>query len=158
MEICDVFDQFGNFTGRTAERGTALAPGEFYLSVQVWIREKTGHYLIQQRAAHLSSGAGMWATTAGYVFAGEASQQGAIREVQEELGIRLPPQQLHHFARLVTETRLEDIWIVYLLDDSITPQPGSEVAAWQWASKKDMQQMIHAHVFFPYSYFATLPE
>lgn len=159
MEWCDVFDDSGTRTGRTAARGTELRQGEYYLVVQVWIRNERGEYLIQQRAPHLDSGPGIWATTAGYVLAGEESMAGAIREVREELGIQLLPASLRRFERLNMENRIEDIWLAEVPNDSInTPILGSEVTNWKWATKSEIRQMIRCGEFFAYSYFETLPE
>lgn len=159
MEICDVLDEHGMRTGRTAVRGTILARGEYYLAVQVWIRNEAGEYLIQRRAAHLASGAGMWATTAGYVLAGESSIAGGVREVYEELGLQLSPAQLRLFDRLTMERQIEDVWIAEVPKQALgMPQLGSEVSDWQWASKDTLRQMISEGRFFAYSYFDLLPE
>jgi 8-oxo-dGTP diphosphatase len=157
MEMCDVLDAGGAVTGKIVARGTVLPAGEYYLAVQVWIRNEAGHYLIQQRAPHMSS-PGMWATTAGYVVAGEASMAGAVREVAEELGLRLLPDHFSHFDRLTMKTQIEDVWIAQVATGALgTPTLGSEVSAWKWASKSEIYQMISRGEFFPYSYFDQLP-
>jgi 8-oxo-dGTP pyrophosphatase MutT (NUDIX family) len=159
MEICDLYDASGTCTGKTAARGTTLQPGEYYLVVQVWIRNEAGEYLIQQRALDLVSSPGMWATTAGYVHTGEESMFGAVREVEEELGITLLPPCLSRFARLTMENRLEHIWLAEVTRESLgVPMLGDEVAAWKWASKPEIRQMIKLGQFFAYSYFDMLPE
>ncbi len=157
-ELCDVFDDMGVSTGQTVVRGTTLRAGEYYLVVQVWIRNAFGQYLIQQRAPHLLSGAGMWATTAGQVLAGETSLAGAVREVQEELGLTLPPALCQRFDRLKMGDLMQDIWLVEIGDLALgEPKLGIEVTAWQWASKHQIAQMIQQGQFFAYSYFARLP-
>lgn len=158
MEICDVYDESGARTGKRATRGTPLPSGDYYLVVQVWIRNEAGEYLIQQRAAHLASSPGIWATTAGYVVANEDSIDGAIREVVEELGISLTPAQLRRFDRLKMPTRFEDIWMADVLRDALPLLIGPEVADCKWASKHEIRQMISRGDFFAYSYFDQLPE
>lgn len=156
MEICDIFDGSGTPTGKKVQRGTVLSEGEYYLAVQVWIKNQTGNYLIQQRAWHLASGPGMWATTAGYVLSGEESRAGAIREVKEELGLCLPPECLSKFARLAVGNLMQDIWLAQSHEGQ--PVLGSEVCNWKWASKHDIKTMITRGEFFAYSYFDQLPE
>jgi 8-oxo-dGTP pyrophosphatase MutT (NUDIX family) len=157
--MLDVLHETGTRTGRTVVRGTELPPGEYHLVVHVWIRNEAGEYLIQQRALHLVSGPGMWATTVGYVLAGEESIAGAIRETIEELGIPLSPAQFKRHERLKWEKLIEDIWFVEVSRDGVgTPLLGPEVAAWKWASKHELREMISRGTFFRYSYFDALPE
>jgi 8-oxo-dGTP pyrophosphatase MutT (NUDIX family) len=157
VETCDIVDGFGNRTGRVATRGTYLAAGEFYPVVHVWIRDEFRNYLIQQRAFHLASGPGIWATTVGYVLAGEESVSAAIREVQEELGIQIFPLHLKRIDRHALENRVEDVWLADVLSSSIgTPIPGTEVADWKWVSTVELQQLVSQNDFFRYSYFDHL--
>lgn len=158
MELLDIRNEAGDLTGRVAARGTPLLPGEYHLAVHVWIRNEIGEYLVQRRALHLLSGPGIWATTVGYVLAGEDSISGAIRETNEELGIQLLPASLKWFSRLVMDHRIEDHWLAEVSKQSIgEPAPGPEVIDWQWASKSQLQQMINRGEFFAYRYFETLP-
>jgi 8-oxo-dGTP diphosphatase len=155
-EMCDVRDAAGTLTGRVVARGTQLPEGEYYLAVQIWIRNEADEYLIQQRAPHLTS-PGIWATTAGYVTAGEASLSGAIREVEEELGLEISPDWMHLFQRLVMKIQIEDVWIADVSRESLgEPVVGSEVSAWKWASKAAIREMINQGEFFGYSYFESL--
>ena len=157
MELCDVVDQSGNRTGWVVERGTKLMPGEYYLVIHVWIRDEDHNYLIQQRALHLKSDPGVWAATVGYVLSGEESIDGAIREAEEELGIRLAPAQLSRFDRHATENRVEDIWLAEILRSSTDmPTLGPEVSDWKWVSKAELEQMTSRGDFFRYSYFSDM--
>lgn len=159
MEMCDVHDESGTRTGRIVARNTPLGQGEYYLSVQVWLRNEDGDYLIQQRAHHLTTGPGMWATTAGYVISGEDSVTGAMREVIEELGIALTPAALSQLLSLKKDDRIEHVWLANVQKNAITAMTlEKDVAAWQWASKALIRQMIEAGEFFGYSYFESLPE
>ena len=157
MELCDVVDQSGNRTGRVVTRGTKLAFGEYYLVVHVWIRDENDHYLIQQRALHLASSPGIWATTVGYVLAGEESITGAIREVKEELGVQLLPPHFSLLDRHTLENRLEDIWLAEVQRNSIgTPAPGNEVADCRWIARTDLEEMVNQGDCFRYSYHGRL--
>jgi len=157
MELCDVVDQFGNQTGHMVTRGTKLAAGEYYLVVHVWIRDENNNYLIQQRALHLESGPGAWATTVGYVLAGEESITGAIREVKEELGIQLLSTHLKRLERHTLENRLEDIWLAEVQRNSIgIPVPGNEAADCRWIARTDLEEMVNQGGFFRYSYHGRL--
>ena len=157
METCDVVDKLGNRTGRVVTRGTELASGEFYLVVHVWIRDENNNYLIQQRAYHLASSPGVWAVTVGYVLAGEDSIAGALREVKEELGIRLSTTQLKRFDRHAMDNRVEDIWLADVLRSQMDePILGSEVAEYKWISAAELEQMANRGDFFRYSYLGDI--
>jgi 8-oxo-dGTP pyrophosphatase MutT (NUDIX family) len=159
MELCDVLDEFGKRTGRIVKRGTALSPGEYYWVVHVWIKNEASEYLVQKRAAHLASDPGVWATTVGYVWAGEESRAAAIREVEEELGLRLLPVQLSCWDRLKWENRLEDLWLAKVTKHLIGPPAlGAEVADWKWAATAELEGMVRRGDFFEYSYLSRLME
>lgn len=158
-DICDVFNEAGKPTGRTVVRGTQLGQEEYYLAVQIWIRNELGQYLIQQRSPHLLSGPGIWATTAGYVLTGETSLMGAIREVHEELGLKLIPNIFNQFDRIRMNNLMQDIWLADVALENIgNPNIGVEVSDWKWAFKSEIKQMIVYGQFFAYSYFDRLPE
>jgi len=153
MEACDVVDEFGTRTGRIVTRGTPLTTGEYYLVVQVWIRDENNNYLIQQRGLHLQSSPGVWATTVGYVKAGEEIRDAAIREVKEELGLELSPTHLKRIDRHVLDNRVEDVWMAEVVRNTIgTPVPGEEIADYKWLSREELEKWVNRGQFFRYSY------
>ena len=54
----------------------------------------TAALLLTRRALHLRNHAGQWALPGGRIEAGESPEQAALREVQEEIGLRLAPTQI----------------------------------------------------------------
>ena len=91
-ELWNVYDYFRNDTGRLIPRGARMRLDEYHLVVNVWLRNARGEYLISQRSPEKSHPL-CWEATGGSVLAGETSVQGAVREVEEELGIRLNPEE-----------------------------------------------------------------
>lgn len=110
MELSDVRDELGNKTGRVIKRGQPLAENEYTLGVFVAIRDKKGNYLIQKRPLSKSKFPGRWDLTGGAVLSGEDSKEAAIREVLEEVGLKLQESALVYAGRLKIENRLVDIW------------------------------------------------
>ena len=155
-ELLDVLDHLGNRTGRVIPRGTQLALGEYQLAVHVWLRGEDGAYLVQQRALDLPNAPGIWATTVGLATTGEGSLSAAIRELYEELGLRLPPTSFSLATRLRAGDQLEDIWIVTIDRKDVQPVLGTEVAAWRWAVGEELLTSASAGEFFPYSYLDHL--
>ena len=89
-ELWDVYDAAGQKTGALHRRGEPLQPGERHLCVHVWVQNAAGEYLITKRNARKSM-PGLWECTGGCVTAGEESLPAALREVEEETGLRLDP-------------------------------------------------------------------
>jgi len=50
--------------------------------------------LLTRRAGHLRNHAGQWALPGGSIDAGESPEQAALRELQEEVGLQLPPEAI----------------------------------------------------------------
>lgn len=91
----DLYKRFGNTlefvkTGQTIEHGKRLPDGTFHQVVHVWIKNEIGEYLISQRSTEKSDPL-CWGPMSGSVLAGETSEEAAIREVKEELGLELKP-------------------------------------------------------------------
>lgn len=111
QEIWDLYDRNGKRTGKTVLRGMPIPEGLYHLSVSAWILNSNGQYLLSQRHPDKQYPL-RWECTGGCVLAGEDSLQGALREVNEELGILLEPDG----ARLLGHTRRDetqdfyDVW------------------------------------------------
>lgn len=91
VELWDVLDKSGTVTGRVHERGKPMNKGEYHLEVHVWIENDKGEYLISLRSSNKTS-PNMWECTGGNAVAGDDSLTTALKEVKEELGIVLEPQ------------------------------------------------------------------
>lgn len=90
-EVCDIYDIYGNRTGKTFVRGEPLSDGQYVMVVDVWIVNSKDEILIQKRSDLKKDLPGTWATHSGCVLAGESSQQACIREPLEEIGIHILP-------------------------------------------------------------------
>ena len=88
-EICDIYDVYGNRTGKTFVRGEPLSNGQYVMVVDVWIVNSRDEILIQKRSEQKKDLPGTWATHSGCVLAGESSLQACIREPLEEIGIQI---------------------------------------------------------------------
>ena len=99
MEILDICDEQGRPTGQTVDRATAHRDGILHRTAHVWIvRERDGkmQILLQKRSMGKESFPGLYDTSsAGHIPAGVDFLPSALRELEEELGIRAEPGQLH---------------------------------------------------------------
>jgi len=94
MELWDIYDEEGRPTGRTHPRGAAQLPGEYHLACTVILFNKKGELLCSHRSPEKKLCPNMWESPGGGVQAGEDSLTAAIREIGEELGLALRPEQL----------------------------------------------------------------
>lgn len=104
MEIFDLYDKDFNLLDKKMERGTTNNPGEYHLVVHIWIKNSEGKYLIQQRNKLTDRIPHQWACTGGAVTSGEDSITGAIRETEEEIGIRFDESDLIKVGRFFSDT------------------------------------------------------
>ena len=99
MEILDICDEQGRPTGMTVDRAAAHRDGVLHRTAHVWIvRERGGktQILLQKRSMDKESFPGLYDTSsAGHIPAGVDFLPSALRELEEELGIRAEPGQLH---------------------------------------------------------------
>lgn len=110
-EILDIYDENGNRTGRTMERGEP-ADGDYMLCVHMYIYNSKKEFLIQQRSLNKSSYPGVWDITGGAVLSGEESRDAAKREVLEELGIDIRNADVSMVGRQKRDKNFVDIYFI----------------------------------------------
>lgn len=94
-EYIDIWSEDGTPTGKSVLKDDAHSHGWFHPTVHVWMYSKRGEILLQQRGAHKETFPSFWdVSVAGHVMAGEAVLDAALREVKEEIGIIITPNEL----------------------------------------------------------------
>lgn len=97
MEILDIVDEHGNPTGMTAEREKMHLEGIRHRTAHVWLlRRHAGQVqiLLQKRSLGKGSFPGCFdISSAGHIPAGCGYIESAIRELKEELGIDVKPDE-----------------------------------------------------------------
>jgi len=69
--------------------------GDWHRAAHVWIIGAGGRILLQRRSMKKENNPGLWdVSAAGHVSAGETAIETAIRETEEELGLKLSPSEL----------------------------------------------------------------
>lgn len=159
MELFDVYNKDHVKIGRSQCRGTPLADDEYGLIVHVWIKNSEGKYIITKRDKHKSFG-GLWECTAGGSIAGECSLETALREVKEEIGIKLDPKdgRIVKFCVYDEIHVICDVWLFFQdIDiDSITLQ-ANEVSDIRIVEPSEIRSMSTSGEFVPvYGYLDWL--
>jgi isopentenyl-diphosphate delta-isomerase type 1 len=97
MEYFDVLDESGNSTGITKPRTEVHKDGDWHRAVHIWILNDKNELLLQKRSPNKDSCPNMWdISSAGHVSAGQTSIEAAVREIEEELGIKINETQLEY--------------------------------------------------------------
>lgn len=98
MEFLDIVDENGNPTGEIQERAVVHKMGLRHRTSHVWIlRRKNGRVqvLLQKRGLQKESFPGCYdISSAGHIPAGMDFLTSALRELDEELGIKAQPKEL----------------------------------------------------------------
>ena len=87
MELLDIYDDFGNLTGKTVVRGNkynTLKSNEHIALAVIFIENSKGEFLIQKASVEKGN---IFSSTGGHVTSKETPLTTVIREVKEELGI-----------------------------------------------------------------------
>ena len=96
-ELWDIYDVNKQKTGRYAEREVyEFKPGEYHIVVNALIMNSNNEILISKRAPFKPFGL-MWECNGGSVLKDETSLQGILREVKEELRIRISGKRCNTF-------------------------------------------------------------
>lgn len=143
-ELWNLYDDKRQKTDLIIERGQSIPQGLYHLVISAWIVNSQGEYLLSQRHPDKPYPY-YWECTGGSVLVDESSLTGAIREVKEELGIVLNPDN----ARMVYQERREktqdfyDVWLFHA-DVPVTALKfqTTEVVNAQWVSKNKLFEMF----------------
>ncbi|MDR1026655.1 MAG: NUDIX domain-containing protein [Lactobacillus sp.] len=151
-EKIDVYDAFGNKTGRIISSRFELEDDEYFFGVHAWIINSKGQVLIQKRAETKKVMPGMWSINGGGALSGEASIDACVREVKEEIGVDIDKKN----AFLMTEKGGPDEWKCWLdvyfirqdIDIKDVKVDKTEVADAKWVETEDILEMMDKGEFF----------
>lgn len=93
MELLDILDEDMKIIG-AEDRKTVHEKGLWHIHVGIWIMNEKGELLFQKRAATKKRNANKWSRTGGHVDTGETPLKGLQREVQEEVGVKIPEDKI----------------------------------------------------------------
>ena len=106
-ELLDIVDAYGNPTGEQRDKADIHRLGLPHRDVHVWITDGQ-NVLQQQRAWDKKIMPGAWdIAVGGHVGAGESYLDAAMRETEEELGLRLPADRFRPAGMLAVEMVME---------------------------------------------------
>lgn len=149
MEEWDIYDKNFNKTGRTCIRGEyKLKENEYHLVVHIWLFTEKGEILLTQRAPNKPISPLKWECNGGSVLKGESAIEGAIRELNEEIGIKLNEKDLRVLKTKRRDEYFNDFLFVYY---SIVPKDiinkiifkDGEVIDKKWVTLEEFNKMVN---------------
>ncbi len=154
MEFFDVLNPDGTTAGYSLSRDEVHKKGLWHRTVHIWILNSNNELLIQKRSYQKEVYPGLWdISCAGHLSCGEDCYSGAIRELEEELGLTVEPNELkylftvtQHYShpdRLFIDNELVD---VLLLDKDVDADSmcmdKNEVVEVKFISVNELQKCV----------------
>lgn len=166
MELFDILNEDGTKTGLVRERGVAHREGSLHETVHTWIVRPAGtcdgdkkrwEVLLQKRSAVKDSNPGCYdISSAGHLASGDIPLEGALRELEEELGIRVSAEDLHYVGkhrgsfqapfhgRMFCDNELSNVYVITRqLDERAFALQESEVESVLWMEYEECRTRIH---------------
>jgi len=145
MEYWDLYNEKREKTNKLHLRADGLNelnPGEYHIVVNIWIMNDKNEILITQRHPEKTFPL-KWECSGGSIIAGEDSITGALREVEEEIGIKLKKEN----GKLIyTKKRKMDFKDIYLFKENINIKEAklqeNEVIDIKWVTKGELMEMV----------------
>lgn len=152
QELWDAYDREGNLLGFDLVRGEEPREGIFHIVAEIYAFTRDGRVLVTRRHPAKPFG-GRWEVTGGSVVKGETPLQGAVRELREETGLRIPPEEFHPVYvypkdRTGGYPTIYHCFLVFFdpAEQDIRLQEG-ETVDWRLLPFEEFQKLIHTDDF-----------
>ena len=151
-EFFDVVDGKDEIIGR-ATRREVHSRGLFHRAVHILAYNRAGEVFLQKRSLAKDMAPGLWdSSCSGHVDAGEDYDRSAVRELEEELGVRLssaPPRWFR--VEACAETAWEFVWVYRLNHSGPFLLNPDEISAGEWLAPVELTRRIDAQpeIFAP---------
>lgn len=154
-EILDVYTRDGKYLGtKTREECHQVNPGYYHKPVWMWIINSKNEILVQKRSNLKKKFPNYWdMPSAGHVTTGESFIKGAIRETEEEIGIKTTEEDYIYAGEYISDISWE-IAQIYLLKLDIDLEDMKlqieEVEEVKWLSLEQFKELLYSKYFVPY--------
>ena len=155
-EILDIYTRDGEYLGSKPKSVCHSSnPGFYHKPVWIWIINNRGEILLQKRAKTKKNFPDLWdMPSAGHVEAGENPIVGAIRETEEELGLKTTENDYLYVGEFIADISWE-LAQIYLLktDKEISDMKLQieEVAEVKWVSLEEFKNLFYSNEFVPFA-------
>jgi len=145
-EFFDVVDGRDTVVGRAARR-EVHARGLLHRAVHILVFDGAGRVFLQKRSMKKDIAPGLWdSSCSGHVDAGENYDAAAIRELAEELGLRIVsvPERLFR-VEACRETGWEFVWVYRLTHPGPFTLHPDEIERGEWYTPAALNELIASH-------------
>lgn len=152
-ELLEVLDNMGNSVGQVCPRSLVHKHGYFHATVHVWVVNNSHDLLLQKRSHVKDINPGMWdISCAGHLIAGDTSQDAAVRELHEELGIEVGISELFFLCStvqsysstdgLIQDNEFTDVYLLALHNDQLIRRNPQEIDEIKFISVETFNSMV----------------
>lgn len=152
--MIDVLNENGEKTGEIVSREDVHKLGLWHKCVHIWIINGKGEILLQKRSEQKVTNPNMWTTaTSGHLSAGDSSIEGAIRELSEEIGLKVNEDELNYLftvkeskekkPKTILDNEITDVYLMQKdIDISNLKLQAEEVSKVKWFSYDEFKKMV----------------
>lgn len=151
MELLDILDEEGNKIG-IKERSEVHRDGDWHKVAFVFVVNDKGEIILQKKSKEKQSNPNKWtASASGHLSAGDTEIEGAMRELQEEIGVKADEKELKYLGMIKEQwsnekRKISHMSIVYLLFKNVKIEQlilqEEEVSEVKYVSYRDFEKML----------------
>lgn len=148
-EIFDLVDETGRVTGRATRGECHRSPSLIHQSVHVIVIDPEGRVYLQKRGGNKDIQPGRWdSSVGGHLSPGESHDEGAAREMQEELGLSGTLRFLHRYLwRTDRESELVQTYLL-VTDEEPRPDP-DEIEEGRYFTADEVEELARGEEMTP---------
>lgn len=120
MELLDIYDYNNKLVDKGIDRKKVHEKGMWHRESVVIVMNEKKQILLQKRSYQRHNYPGKWGLIAGHVFSGDNPKKTAVRELKEEIGLKILPTDLKFLKIYIKNTKSNKAFIyIYLLITNI---------------------------------------
>lgn len=155
-EIFPIVNENDEVIGKITRKEAHKSPQIIHRAIAIFVFDKKGRFLIQKRSLTKDTHPGYWSdSVGGHVQYGEEYLDVAVREIQEELGIKVNPIDLILLGKMITkdsnETEMNTVYKLSLKETPVIKANTDEVAETKFVSLKVLREMMKYENWTPCS-------
>jgi len=145
-EFLDIVNNRDEVVGR-ATRREVHARKLLHRAVHILIFDSAGRVFLQKRSMAKDMAPGLWdSSCSGHVDSGESYDHAAVRELGEELGLKLSVMPKRWFSEEATvNTGWEFVWVYHLKHEGPFVLNADEIERGEWSLPADLNQRLDDH-------------